>query len=487
MSGPWEKFQQKPQAKPWEKFAKDKPSAKEAYEAMPWYQQAAQATDDIVRMLANGMTLGYADKIAGYMGGEGTEAERAKSADAADRAVSAGIAAEILGTLAPTSALGRAVGAAGLAGSNLLGRTVSLGGQGALLGGGQALGTDQDVATGVGLGAASGVAGNLAGDSMSALLSRLFGVLNKAPKTMTLDELKAAGQRAYQNADNAGVIYRPEAIDRLRSTIYDDFAEFGFHPKNQPGAAVAYDEMTRLAEGGNVSMKGLDTARKVTLGGLSPTNPSNNALLGKVAERIDDFAESAGPGDILTGNSQAASAAMKEARDYWSRFRKLDKVQGLLERAGLQAGSTGSGGNIENATRQQLKRILTDKKLMRGFTADEKAAVRKAVLGTNTQNALRLAGKLSPQGNGLMLALGGATTALNPMIGLPAMAAGYGAKKLSEVMTAKNAEMVKRLIAAGGKKSALVAPPNAAQRLAQSERDALSRLFATTGVVLTGR
>lgn len=470
--------------------AQGRKSASDQFNELPWYAKAGQAADDTVRMLANGITLGYADKFAGYMGGEGTDAERAKTAEAQERAGSAGTAAEIIGMMAPASALGKSAISAtryipqGVEGAKgLLLRSLGMGADGAMLGAAQATGHDQDVAQGAALGAIGGAGGNVLGEGVSAGISKLAGLLNRRPPVMSAEQLKKAGTDAYNRAEQAGVVFKPEAIQRLQKSTYDDMAEFGFHPKNQPGASVAYDELARLAEGGNVSLKGLDTARKVASGGFAPQNPSNNALISKITERIDDFATNAKPEDVLTGDVASANKALGEARDYWGRFRKTEKVNELLDRAGLNSGSTGSGGNVENATRQQLKRILTDKKMMRGFTPDERAAVRKAVLGTPTQNVLRLAGKLSPQGNGLMAALGLGGAAAGLPGAVPAMLGGMGAKKLSETMTARNAEMVKKLIASGGSKAALEGAPNAVQRLAQSKRDALVRILMSTGLV----
>jgi hypothetical protein len=108
------------------------------------------------------------------------------------------------------------------------------------------------------------------------------------------------------------------------------------------------------------------------------------------------------------------------------------------------------------------------------------------VLGTPGQNTLRLVGKLSPQGNGLMMALQGGLTALNPYVGVPAMVAGYGAKKAAEGLTARNAELVKKLIAAGGSKSALEGPKNALQRLTEAQREPLIRALMAGGLVAAG-
>lgn len=486
MSGPWEKHGKQG---PWTRYKAK--SAVEEYNELPWYMQAAQAADDTVRFIANGATLGYADKFAGYMGGEGTEAERAKTARAKERAGSAAVAAELIGSMAPATALAKGASAVGLAGKNLASRTASVATQGGLLGAGQAMGYDEDPLMGAGIGLLAGAGGNLLGEGLTAGVSKLVGILNKAPKTLTPEELKATAQGAYQQADDAGVIFKPEAVNRVRQQVYDDFADFGFHPKNQPGAGVAYDELAMLAEGGNVSLKGMDTARKVAQGGFNPMNPSNNALIGKLTDRIDDFVANPSPADVLTGNSKAAADALATARDYWSRYRKIEKVRELMERAGLRAGSTGSGGNVENATRQELRKLLTDKKAMRGFSGDEKEAIKKVVLGTRTQNVLRSMGNASPSGNGLgkMLwggLLGGAAVGGGPVtLGLTGLAAAgtSAAKKIAPKIGQKNADQLMRLIAAGGDKSAMLPAKNAFQRLTESQRDTVVRLLMNAGLI----
>jgi hypothetical protein len=129
--------------------------------------------------------------------------------------------------------------------------------------------------------------------------------------------------------------------------------------------------------------------------------------LTKIINRIDELASSTDQSHILMGDAETGASSLKDARKLWSQGKKMDTVDELLNRAGLNAASSGSGGNIENATRQQLKRML-DPKLRRGLSADEQVAVMKAISGTKTQNALRLAGKLSPTTGGLTAMLGGA-------------------------------------------------------------------------------
>lgn len=470
-------------------------SASEEFNNLPWYGQAAQAADDTVRFLANGMTLGYADKFAGYMNGEGTESERDKTAKAHERAGLAGSAAELVGTMVPAGALANSALSATryvpktLSGvSGLLGRSAAVGVDGAVLGAAQATGYDQDAATGAAVGFAGGVGGNLLGEGIGAGLNKVAGWFNPKPQTLSVDELKSAGQSAYKQAKEAGVVFKPEAVDKLRQAVYNDMAEFGFHPSNQPGAAVAYNELERLVQGGNVGLDGLESLRRMASGGYNPMNKSNNELLNRIIQRVDEFAANAQPDELVMGNAKAATDALSEGRDYWSRFRKLEKVQELIARAERRAGSTGSGGNVENATRQELRKILDNKKLMRGFSPDEIEAINAAVMGTPAQNALRLVGKLSPQGNGLMAALGLGGVAAMPQVAVPAMVIGAGAKKASEAMTRANANSVEQLIAAGGNKASLLGQPNAMQRLVKQYQPLLGRAIMSGALVgSTGR
>lgn len=460
------------------------------FNALPGWAKPMVAAQDIADLAVNGLTLGFGDKASAGVDalmGRGSyddrlAVHRRRTEDARSRAGGAGFTAELLGTMAPAGALAksfmsatRAVPATLSGVGGLAARTAALGADGATLGYVQAKGNDTDALTGVATGALGGVGGNLIGEAVGAGVGKAAGLFNTKPKVMTADELKAAGGAAYRKAKDAGVVFKPEAVGRLRDTVYNDMAEFGYDPALQPGAAVVFNRLERLAEGGNVGLDGLESVRRIASNGFNPTNPSNNALLGKISERIDEFASGVRPTDVLLGDTGAATKALSEGRDYWSRFRKLEKVQELLDRAERRAGSTGSGGNVENATRQELRKILDNKKLMRGFTADEREAIRAAVLGTGTQNALRLVGKLSPQGNGLMAALSLGGAASMPAVAIPAMVAGAASKKGAEAMTRANAEYVKRLVAAGGKKEALLGSPNAVQQLAQQYTPLLGR------------
>lgn len=463
-------------------------AAKQPETDAPWYQDAAQAADDMVRLAAKGLTFGYADKLAGFLGGEGTEAERAKTAAAAERAGSAGTVAEIGGAVTtPMGLAGRGLTLAGRAGTGamtgakgLAARTGLMGLEGAGYGALTAAGHDQDIATGAAFGAAGGALGNVAGEGLSAGLSKAAGAFNRKPVIPGNEELRQAAEAAYKAADDAGVIFRPEGVQRMANDIRVDLAEFGFHPGLQPRVATVLDELERI-QNGNVTLKGMDVLRRIADSARKSLDPSEKALGNRIISHIDDFMQNMRPDDVLTGDAQRAGEALRTARDMWGRMRKSEMVDEAVERASRRAASTGSGGNVDNATRQNIRGILDSPKKSRGLKPDERAAMETVVRGTPTQNALRLAGKLSPQGNGLMAALGLGATVANPvMASVPAI--GMVAKALADHATPRNVDQLSRIVRAGGQKSATQSAPNAVQRLAQSKREAIARALMGIGV-----
>ena len=113
-----------------------------------------------------------------------------------------------------------------------------------------------------------------------------------------------------------------------------------------------------------------------------------------------------------------------------------------------QAGASGSGGNVVNKYRQAMTTIINSKRDSKYFSKDEIELMRKFVRGDVKDNALRLVGKLSPTGNGLMQALNIAAIASNPQMVLGTIA-GATAKVKSEKSAMKSVDEILDMIATG--------------------------------------
>lgn len=353
-----------------------------------------------------------------------------------------GSIAGALGASAPLAAGGLSfLNGAKPAVASMLGRGAAEGAAyGTAYGAGKGQGLEERGYNALSGGIAGGVTGGAIGAAGGALAAR--GVRAAAP---SVDDLRAAGQAAYQQADQAGVIFTPSAVSRLKSAIGQKLVGIGYDPALQPGAAAVVKRIDDLA-GQNVTLSGLDSLRKVASNGFIPGNKSNNKAIGDIISSIDDLVTSPNAAEVLTGDAQGASSALKAAREMWSRLSKAERISDAVEKAELRAASTGSGGNTDNAIRQNLRRILEKP---RGFSPEELAALEKVVKGSPVQNALRLAGKLSPQGNGLMAALGIGGTMVNPMVGVASLG-GMGAKAAADAMTKGNVAVIDALIRNGG-------------------------------------
>ncbi len=454
----------------------------------PWYSKLGGAADDMVRIMANAATLGAADRFAGSMSGNGYDAEKQATEQARERAGSAAIAGDVIGSLGPASlatkggaAIVGAVAPKVAANAGLLTRTAGMGAVGTGLGAGEAAIKDEDIGRGALIGGLAGAGGNLAGKAISAGVGKVAGAFNKQPKIPTNPELRAASQKAYQAADDAGVIFTPQGMQRAQTAIQDDLAKAAFLPANQPKVAAVLGEIEKAA-GNNNTLSGLDQLRQMASNAYDPQNKASNKMLGKIINQLDDLVTKPATGEVIAKDAAAGSKAITEARDLWSRQAKSELLDTALVKAERRAASTGSGGNVDNAIRQNVRGILDNPNKTRGWSKDELAAAEAVVRGSPVQNAARLVGKLSPVGNGLMAALGIAGTAANPMLAaVPAL--GGAAKYIADKATPDKVEMLSKIIRAGGDKSAAVAAPNAVQRLAESKRGALARLLMGGGMV----
>jgi len=470
------------------------------YDALPWYQKAGQAADDVVRTVANGMTFGYADKLAGYMNDTGTQAERAKTQEAMDRAGSAGTAGEIVGAVAtPALAGASGLGLMGRFGSaavpgvgGFLARSGLAAAEGAGYGALMATGNDRPIKDEALLGAIFGAGGNAVGEGLAKFGGKIAEAFNPNRAVPTIDEVRSAANSAYTAADQAGVMYTPQMVDRLRGQVTQGLADMGYDPALQPGAAAVVRRLEDLT-GQNVTLTGLDTLRKVASNGYDKMNPSNNKAVAQIINAIDDAIANPAAGDVLGGDAQAGAAALAEARRLWGQTAKANEVASAQQRAVDRAASTGKGANIDNATRQNLRPIL---ERGRGYTPDEQALLQTAVRGGPAQNFLRSVGALAPTGvvsGGVGTSVGaglgsmiGSAIGVGPSAGasvgafaVPAI--GQMAKSTADAATARNVQNLLDVILAGGQKSNVVPPPNAGQRYFAENSDLLSRIFGTSG------
>jgi len=334
--------------------------------------------------------------------------------------------------------------------------------------------TLSDAGRGAASGALAGLGGTVAANALATGLGKLGSAFATKPAIPSAEDLQDAARAAYKASEDAGVVVSPQATQRLAQGLRDTMADFGYEPAMQPRGAGVLSAVDRL-DGQNATLKGVDQLRRVA-GRMREGSPSEAELGRRIVGHIDDFAGSLAPEDTIMGNAEQGVRSLTDARDLWKRTAKSDALANALDKAQNRSASTYSGGNVDNATRQEMRRLLEGPQ---SWTPDEEAALRTTMEGTTVQKAIRPLGKFSP--NGLM----GAVELLGAMHN-PAVAglgvAGYGAKKIGDALTQRNVNALGELIRAGGNKSALRPQASALQSLADSKRDALARALSTMAI-----
>ncbi len=483
MANPWEKYGGNKSAAPWQKYQPQSPA--QEFDALPMWQKPFVAADDIVRQVVDGMTFGYGDKMAAKldeMTGSGTYEQnlaqnRAMTNEAGERAGLAGSAANIAGALLPASkALKYGITATSIPKVPAIAGAVV---DGAAIGGLNAAGHDQDIMTGAGLGGIAGGAGDVVGKVATKYVT-------PAVKD-TAETLLNKARTAYAAQDAAGVLYSPQAFNDLLQATKANYAKMGYHPKNQQGAAVALSELERVVnEGLPVNATGVQSIKELVRGGYTEganLNKKNNAMLTDIIKQLDAMILNPKTGQAMAGDATKAAAAYKEATKAYAQSSKMDRVTTAIREAEDRASTTGSGGNVENAIRQELRKLRKDK----GWTTDEYKALRKAYGGTLPRTLARWAGNMSPMGNGLMgglwggLGSGGAMATGGASLPITLMAAALtsGAKVAGQKASRSAAQRLQDIIAVGGKTADLPKPTPTQMKMI----DALRRAAIAGGAV----
>ena len=276
----------------------------------------------------------------------------------------------------------------------------------------------------------------------------------------TSAQLRAQGNAAYQAIDDANVQIRPETLARTREATLNNLrANTGFDELPGPGSLTPNSARTmqimgeageRMAQEPTAALpfRSLDQMRRQAGAAAGNVTNKTDARAGmEIIQGLDDMVRNLGPDDVVSGDVQTLQELLPKARDIWSRMTRSQLIDDAIE-AG-QDYLSGSASGIRN----QFRSILRNDKLSRGFSEAEKAAMRRVINGSIPEQILNLlGGGLGQLGQiGAGFGLGGMPGAL------AGAATAAAARRASEAVTGRNAEIVRALIANGGLQSLPVA------------------------------
>ena len=423
MAAPWEKYQQQtaPTAGPWEKYAAaaadEAPVVEAAQPAQPQrstLRSIAESPLGVGEVALSGITGTIAQIPAGWAG-LATAAGRKlglTNADPADVVRSV----EERFSYQPRTASGQEI--AGLIGRGV--EAIEQASRPVMAGIGKVSPTAENVVRTV-------VPAGIEALATVAPLARVPGAAARAaaqakPPAPTTEQLKKAAQMAYQRAEQAGVVVKPESIEGLQTRIVQQLTREGIDPALHPATTAA---VRRLSEReGPLTLERVETMRRVANEAQKAAmQPADQRLAAMLVDELDDFIDRLGPKDIIAGDAQAASQALRDARNLWSRARKAEFIDELIDRAQTRAGAHYTQAGMEHALRQEFKTLALNKRRLRMFTPMEQAAIKSIARGSRIENTLRNLGKFDPTSGGMAAFI---SAALGGGLGGLAVAAGGG-------------------------------------------------------------
>ncbi|WP_336099188.1 hypothetical protein [Roseovarius sp. CH_XMU1461] len=294
--------------------------------------------------------------------------------------------------------------------------------------------------------------GNATVDTIASLAGGLSPVaasraLRPSPKAPSVEMLKAEADAAYEEVRNSGATLSPASADALAGRISGTLGERAATRKLNPRAAIAADALSKDLRSAPPTIAEVDQVRQWVGKNVAGSNEAGERAIGvQMKNAIDNHLDTLTPSDVSgTNRAHEVVSTLQGAREKAHRVHKSQLFEaedtGAIAKGLRRAATTGTGGNEINAIRQNVRRVLENPKLRRGFSESELKAMREIADGTPTQNALRLLGRLAPTSGGLPLggfagAAAGVGATGNPLLLAPSVI-GQGAKMLGERSTRK--------------------------------------------------
>lgn len=274
-------------------------------------------------------------------------------------------------------------------------------------------------------------------------------------KPPTVDVLKEASGAAYQTAEDAGVAITQQSFSQAVDEIAAAAKKAGIDKTIHPNATAALARLQE-AKGTDLTLQDAEILRRVLKSAEKSRVPDEQRIAGTMIDKLDTYIDRLSSVDIVAGDAPAATKALVEARGLWSRARKGEDIQDLIDRAEIRS-SQFSGSGYENALRTEFRSLALNKNKMRMFTEEEQDAIKKVAMGGSVENILRFFGKLAPTGVVSMGMGSGAGAAIGSLIAGPAGAAvggigvpavGFAARQGATALTSRNARLASELVRA---------------------------------------
>lgn len=288
------------------------------------------------------------------------------------------------------------------------------------------------------------------------------------PAVPTTAELGTAKDTLYKQAEQSGVVIKPEATARS-AQIFREVAEkenLGKLPPKLSEAVSILDD--RITASKPLTLSDADKVRQLINDALKSTDAGDRRLAKLIKARYDNYLGTLGPQDTLAGDATQAVEVLKAARDVNRRFENSRMLDATIKKAERSGDAKFTQAGEEHALRTEFKSLAGNERKMRVLTPEQRAAVEAVSRGGATSgrrmvtNTARNLGKFDPTSGGMasLVSLGTGSLATgmtgNPL-GLALPAVGYLSKRIATSLTRGNVARAREALVGRGM------PPSAEQ------------------------
>jgi hypothetical protein len=273
----------------------------------------------------------------------------------------------------------------------------------------------------------------------------------EALSTQALDRI--ATDR-YDQLQQSGVQLKTDEFVNAMDDIAKGLRQEGYTPKAFPKVAGAIEELTSTAQPKDWTE--LQALRKMIRSGQKSIEPEERRMASILLDDYDNYLMTVPKESIASGDMKNAGQLWSEARNAYSKMKKSEVFEDMLNEAKLDKSKFTQSGE-ENSLAKQLRQLAKNDKKMRVFTKTEQAAIEQAAKGGTTQNLLKFFGRFAPTGV-VPVGLSVGTTALAPMIGIPLTIGAAGSRVAATNMRRGSVEDLANMMRYGGTPQTIGSP-----------------------------
>jgi hypothetical protein len=301
------------------------------------------------------------------------------------------------------------------------------------------------------------IIGGLGGGAAAGGAASLRGEAQGARALVGPQGIKDESQRLYRVLENNPLVVPPPVMNNLADTMETYLHSKFYRPYTAPTTFRFLDELRNAPK--STDLGDIINIHEA-LGHVSPqVNAKDAAAAAELRGELRSW---------LQKNVPQANKELTGALANWSAYKKVEDVENALERAQHRASTTGTGSNVQNTMRQEIRKIRDNAKRNRGYTDAENEQIDRIISGTIVENASRWVGRFAPTGLHSTMGLAFISQIASAPIAFAGAGAALAGKKVGDFLSRREIEKLVTMIQERAPVNAQQAARNQAQRTINS-------------------